>query len=94
MRSTSPVWRPFTQHAVHGEIPTIVSAEGTWLEAAGGRRIFDAIASWWVVTHGHRSPPIMQAIRTQTNLLDQIIFAGFTRPPAEQPPDRPRSRSR
>jgi len=21
--------------------------------------IFDAISSWWVVTHGHRYPPIM-----------------------------------
>jgi adenosylmethionine-8-amino-7-oxononanoate aminotransferase len=84
MRSTSPVWHPFTQHAVHGEIPTIVSAEGAWLETADGRRIFDAISSWWVVTHGHRYPPIMAAIRAQTNLLDQIIFAGFTHPPAEQ----------
>jgi adenosylmethionine---8-amino-7-oxononanoate aminotransferase len=84
MRSTSPVWHPFTQHAVHGEIPTIVGNEGAWLEADDGRRIFDAISSWWVVTHGHRYPPIMAAIRAQTELLDQIIFAGFTHPPAEE----------
>ena len=84
MRSTSPVWHPFTQHAVHGEIPTIVRTDGAWLAAVDGRRIFDAISSWWVVTHGHRYPPIMEAIRTQTDLLDQIIFAGFTHPPAEQ----------
>jgi adenosylmethionine-8-amino-7-oxononanoate aminotransferase len=81
---TSPVWHPFTQHAVHGEIPTIVRNEGAWLEAADGRKIFDAISSWWVVTHGHRYPPIMAAIRAQTELLDQIIFAGFTHPPAEE----------
>jgi adenosylmethionine---8-amino-7-oxononanoate aminotransferase len=63
-RSTSAVWHPFTQHAVHGEIPTIVKNEGAWLEAADGRRIFDAISSWWVVvTHGHRYPPIMAEIR-------------------------------
>jgi adenosylmethionine---8-amino-7-oxononanoate aminotransferase len=84
MRSTSPVWHPFTQHAVHGEIPTIVRNDGAWLEADDGRRIFDAISSWWVVTHGHRYPPIMAAIRAQTELLDQIIFAGFTHPPAEE----------
>jgi len=83
-RSTSPVWHPFTQHAVHGEIPTIAKNEGAWLEATDGRRIFDAISSWWVVTHGHRYPPIMAAIRAQTELLDQIIFAGFTHPPAEE----------
>jgi adenosylmethionine-8-amino-7-oxononanoate aminotransferase len=84
MRSTSPVWHPFTQHAVQGEMPTIVKGEGAWLEAADGRRIFDAISSWWVVTHGHRHPRIMQAIRTQTDNLDQVIFAGFTHPPAEE----------
>jgi adenosylmethionine---8-amino-7-oxononanoate aminotransferase len=82
--SSSPVWHPFTQHASHGEIPTIVTNEGAWLEASDGRKIFDAISSWWVVTHGHRYPPIIAAIRAQTDLADQIIFAGFTHPPAEQ----------
>ncbi len=84
MTSGSPVWHPFTQHAVQGEMPTIVSNEGAWLKTADGRRIFDAISSWWVVTHGHRHPQIMQAIKDQTDLLDQIIFAGFTHPPAEE----------
>lgn len=82
--SNSPVWHPFTQHAVHGEIPLIVRSEGAWLEAADGHRLFDAISSWWVVTHGHRYPPIMEAIKAQTDKLDQIIFAGLTHPPAEE----------
>src|SRR5215467_12589152 len=84
MTPTSPVWHPFTQHAVHGEIPTIVRTDGAWLEAADGRRIFDAISSWWVITHGHRYAPIVEAIRTETERLDQVIFAGFTHPPAEE----------
>ncbi|MDR3464478.1 MAG: adenosylmethionine--8-amino-7-oxononanoate transaminase [Xanthobacteraceae bacterium] len=83
-RSTSPVWHPFTQHAVQGEMPTIVRGEGAWLEGADGRRIFDAIASWWVVTHGHCHPQIMAAIKAQADRLDQVIFAGFTHPPAEE----------
>jgi adenosylmethionine---8-amino-7-oxononanoate aminotransferase len=82
--SSSPVWHPFTQHAVHGEIPSIVRTDGAWLEAADGRRIFDAISSWWVITHGHCYRPIMQAIRAETERLDQVIFAGFTHPPAEE----------
>jgi adenosylmethionine---8-amino-7-oxononanoate aminotransferase len=84
MISSSPVWHPFTQHAVHGEIPSIVRTGGAWLEAADGRRIFDAISSWWVITHGHCYRPIMQAIRAETERLDQVIFAGFTHPPAEE----------
>jgi adenosylmethionine---8-amino-7-oxononanoate aminotransferase len=83
MTSRSPVWHPFTQHAVQPEAIPIARGEGAWLEAADGRRILDAISSWWVVTHGHRHPRIMQAIRDQTERLDQVIFAGFTHEPAE-----------
>jgi adenosylmethionine-8-amino-7-oxononanoate aminotransferase len=36
-----------------------------------------------VITHGHRHPKIVEAIRKQAEELDQIIFAGFTHRPAE-----------
>jgi adenosylmethionine-8-amino-7-oxononanoate aminotransferase len=36
------------------------------------------------VTHGHRHPHIIQAIKDQADRLDQVIFAGFTHEPAEQ----------
>ena len=80
---TSPLWRPFTQHAVEPTPPRIVRAEGAWLETENGERILDAISSWWVTTHGHRHPAIMAAMREATESLDQIIFAGLTHEPAE-----------
>ena len=79
----SPVWRPFTQHALQPTAFKIARAEGAWLEAEDGTRFLDAISSWWVITHGHRHPAIMQAIREETERLDQIVFAGFTHEPAE-----------
>lgn len=84
MKPRSPVWHPFTQHALQPEAIPIARGEGAWLETADGRRIFDAISSWWVVTHGHRHPHIVQAIKDQTDRLDQVIFAGFTHEPAER----------
>lgn len=84
MTSKSPVWHPFTQHAVQPEATMIAKGEGAWLETGDGRRIFDAISSWWVVTHGHRHPHIVQAIKDQADRLDQVIFAGFTHEPAEK----------
>jgi len=79
----SPVWRPFTQHGLQPGAIEIARAEGAWLEASDGARYLDAISSWWVITHGHRRPEIMRAIREQTERLDQLIFAGFTHEPAE-----------
>lgn len=81
---SSPVWHPFTQHALLPEALPIARTEGAYLETADGRRILDAISSWWVITHGHRHPHIMAAIRAATERYDQIIFAGFTHDPAEQ----------
>lgn len=80
---TSPVWHPFTQHGLNEPIPLISHAQGAALFTADGRRIIDAISSWWVTTHGHCHPRIMAAIRDQAERLDQLIFAGWTHEPAE-----------
>src|SRR5690348_12535123 len=80
---SSPVWHPFTQHGLNEPIPLIEYAEGAAIFTSTGRRIVDAISSWWVTTHGHRHPRIMQAIAEQAERLDQVIFAGWTHEPAE-----------
>ncbi|MGE0024486.1 MAG: adenosylmethionine--8-amino-7-oxononanoate transaminase [Hyphomicrobium sp.] len=80
----SPVWHPFTQHAVEPPMPTIARARGAWLETDDNRRILDAISSWWVITHGHRHKPITDAIHAEIDKLDQVIFAGLTHEPAER----------
>ncbi|MCQ0971061.1 adenosylmethionine--8-amino-7-oxononanoate transaminase [Paracoccus sp. TK19116] len=80
----SAVWHPFTQHATEPAPPRIVKAEGAYLTTDDGRQLIDAISSWWVTTHGHRQPQIMQAIRETSDQLDQIIFAGLTHDPADR----------
>ncbi|WP_213980860.1 adenosylmethionine--8-amino-7-oxononanoate transaminase [Sphingomonas sp. dw_22] len=80
---SSPIWHPFTQHGLQEPIPLVTHAEGAALHTADGRRVIDAISSWWVTTHGHRHPRIMAAIAAQAERMDQIIFAGWTHEPAE-----------
>lgn len=80
----SVVWHPFTQHAVEPDMPSIARTDGAYLETTDGRRILDAISSWWVITHGHRHPAIVEAIRETAETLDQVIFAGFTHEPADR----------
>jgi adenosylmethionine-8-amino-7-oxononanoate aminotransferase len=82
--TSSPLWRPFFQHAVEPTPPTIVEASGAWLTTDSGDRILDAISSWWVITHGHRHPAIIEAIRKTSERLDQLIFASVTHEPAER----------
>jgi adenosylmethionine---8-amino-7-oxononanoate aminotransferase len=65
-----------------------VGTEGAYVQLADGRRILDAISSWWVITHGHRHPHIMSAIRAATEHLDQVIFAEYTHELAETLADK------
>ncbi len=81
--SASPIWHPFTQHGLEEPIPRVVRGDGAALWTDDGRRIIDAISSWWVTTHGHGHPRIAAAIAAQAATLDQIIFAGWTHEPAE-----------
>jgi adenosylmethionine-8-amino-7-oxononanoate aminotransferase len=65
-------------------IPLVTRAKGAILQTADGRRVVDAISSWWVTTHGHCHPRIVAAIAAQAQKLDQLIFAGWTHQPAEE----------
>ncbi len=78
------IWHPFTQHGLGEPIPEVARGEGACLFTADGRRIIDAISSWWVQTHGHCHPKIVAAIQEQSATLDQIIFAGWSHGPARQ----------
>ena len=79
---SSPIWHPFTQHALTPDATLVSRGEGAWLYTEKGK-LLDAISSWWVITHGHRHPKIVEAIKAQADALDQVIFAGFTHQPAE-----------
>ena len=76
------VWHPYTQHLGMDDPLEIVRAQGAYLETRDGRRLFDAISSWWVTLHGHTQPEIAEAIAQQAARLDQVIFTAFTHAPA------------
>ena len=80
----SPIWHPFNQHALDPVTTRIVRTEDAYLIDERGHSVLDAISSWWVITHRHRHPVIMEAIRTAAETFDQIIFAEYTHEPAEE----------
>jgi len=81
-RDHSVVWHPFTQRGMAGDPLPVVSAKGAWLELEGGRKILDAISSWWCNTLGHSRPELVQAATEQLKRLDHVIFASCTHEPA------------
>ncbi|PWU03694.1 MAG: adenosylmethionine--8-amino-7-oxononanoate transaminase [Candidatus Melainabacteria bacterium] len=80
---TSNVWHPFTQAKTADPPLRVRRGRGAILELEDGKQIIDCISSWWVNIHGHCHPEIARAIYEQANLLEHVIFAGFTHEPAE-----------
>lgn len=62
----------------------VVRAEGVHIYTADGRRILDAVSSWWVNLHGHANPRIAASIADQASKLEHVILAGFTHDAAEE----------
>ncbi len=80
------IWHPFTRYSVTHEplFPEVIKAKGAYLYLRDGRRLFDAISSWWTIIHGHGNPTLRKAVEQQLKQLDHVIFAGFTHTAAEQ----------
>ena len=76
------VWHPFTQMQTAGRPILIARAKGLYLYTEEENRYLDAISSWWVNLHGHGHPYIIEKIQAQIEMLQHIIFAGFTHAPA------------
>ncbi len=82
------LWHPFTQVATADPPLRVVRGEGALLELDDGRRLIDAISSWWVTLHGHGEPSIAAAIARQARTLEQVGFSDFRHPAAEQLAER------
>src|SRR5690242_5231364 len=78
------IWHPFTNAALDPPPVPVERADGVWLYTRDGRRILDAISSWWVNLHGHANPRIAGAVAAQARKLEHVILAGFSHEAAEE----------
>jgi len=73
----SPLFHPCSQMKDYETFPPleIVRAEGAYLHTADGRRLIDAISSWWCKSLGHGHPRIRAAVAAQMERFEHVILA-------------------
>lgn len=76
------IWHPYASLKDPPPVRLARAARGVEIELADGRRLVDAVSSWWCVAHGHNHPAIVEAIRRQSERLCHVMFGGFTHEPA------------
>jgi len=56
----------------------IVSASGSYIELKNGKKVIDAISSWWSKSLGHNHPQIKKALMGQIEKFEHVILANTT----------------
>jgi adenosylmethionine-8-amino-7-oxononanoate transaminase/dethiobiotin synthase len=74
------VWHPYTSLREADPPLPCRSARDEFLYLYDGRRLIDAISSWWTILHGHRHPTLMRCLAATADGIDHVHFAGVTHP--------------
>lgn len=87
-RDQKHLWHPLTQHKTNGRHLPIVKALGSLLYDHTGKSYIDGIASWYTTMYGHCHPYLINFVSKRMSSLDQVVFTGFTHPPAIEMSER------
>ena len=78
------------EHILHPYAPSnpstdmtfVKSAKGVYLELEDGKKIIDAMSSWWSVIHGYNVEALNNAAVEQLSKMSHVMFGGITHEPA------------
>jgi len=73
---------PYTQMKTAPTPLPVVGTSGVHIELADGRRLIDAISSWWTAAHGYNHPHIVAAIQRQLQTMPHVMLGGLHHQPA------------
>ena len=76
------IWHPFSPLQGVNKPLVVERASGVYLYTECGKKIIDAVSSWWVNLHGHANPYIAEKVSEQLYNLEHVIYAGFTHKPS------------
>lgn len=74
------IWHPCSQMKDYEEFKPLIikTAYGSYLELINGKKIIDAISSWWCKSLGHNHPKLKKALKRQLEKFEHVIFANTT----------------
>lgn len=76
------LWHPYAPTPAQMDPLPVASASGVYLTLTDGRRLIDAMSSWWAAAHGHSHPALVAAAKNQIDQMSHVMFGGLTHEPA------------
>ena len=83
-------WHPCSQMQDYESFPPleVVGAQGSHLVLKDGRKVIDAISSWWCKTLGHGHPRLREALIRQAGRYEHVISANAVQQPLTELSER------
>ncbi|MGB0990741.1 MAG: aminotransferase class III-fold pyridoxal phosphate-dependent enzyme, partial [Halarcobacter sp.] len=79
---TQHTWHPYNSLPSKSEILPVQSTYEQTIVLEDGKKLIDAMSSWWSAIHGYNHPKLIKALETQANIMPHVMFGGLTHEPA------------
>jgi adenosylmethionine-8-amino-7-oxononanoate aminotransferase len=76
------ILHPYAPSNPPADMTFVKSAKGVYLELEDGKKIIDAMSSWWSVIHGYNVEALNNAAVEQLSKMSHVMFGGITHEPA------------
>ena len=76
------ILHPYAPSNPSSDMTFVKSAKGVYLELEDGKKIIDAMSSWWSVIHGYNVESLNNAAIEQLSKVSHVMFGGITHEPA------------
>lgn len=75
-------WHPYNSLPSKSEILPVKRTFEQTIVLEDGRKLIDAMSSWWSSIHGYNHPVLTKALNDQANTMPHVMFGGLTHEPA------------
>ena len=75
-------WHPYNSLPSKTNILAVKQTYEQTIVLEDGRKLTDAMSSWWSCIHGYNHPELLQALQKQAAIMPHIMFGGLTHEPA------------
>ena len=76
------ILHPYAPSNPSSDMTFVKSAKGVYLELEDGKKLIDAMSSWWSVIHGYNVEALNNAAYEQITKVSHVMFGGITHEPA------------
>ena len=76
------VWHPYNALPTQDNILAVKRTYNQTIVLEDGRKLTDAMSSWWSAIHGYNHPKLLKQLKKQLKIMPHIMFGGLTHKPA------------